>query len=114
MNKNPCCPKCASPQVVKNGKVKEKQRYMCKNCLYQFTRLTPRGRSPKDKAVAVILYSLGLSMNATAKFLGVSATSVLNWIRDFAIAHYEKPAPGEAIVIEIDEMWHFLKTELSG
>jgi hypothetical protein len=41
---------------------------------------------------------------------GVRASSVLKWIRRYAIDHYEKPAStGKAIVIEVDEMWHFLK-----
>lgn len=22
--------------------------------------------------------------------------------------HYEKPAPGDAIIVELDEMWHYL------
>ncbi len=109
MNKNPTCPKCKATEVVKNGKILEKQRYKCKHCSYQFTRLTPRGYSPKVKALAVILYSLGLSMNVIAKLFKVSCPAILYWIRDFAIANYEKPAPGDAIIIELDEMWHFLK-----
>jgi IS1 family transposase len=35
---------------------------------------------------------------------------VLNWIRAVANQHYEKPTPtGSLIVIELDEMWHYLK-----
>ena len=113
MNENPPCPKCGHVVVVKNGKVNEKQRFICKNCFFQFTRLTPRGRPLKDKAQAVILYTLGLSMNAIAKLIGVSATTILNWVKNFAIANYEKPAPGDAIIIEIDEMWHYLKKQIS-
>ena len=108
MNKNPACPKCKSVEVVKNGKVKEKQRVKCKECSFQFTRLTPRGRPASEKALAIILYTLGLSMNAIAKFVGVSTPAVLNWIRDFAKNNYEKPTPGNAIIIELDEMCHYL------
>ena len=109
MNKNPTCPRCDTHEVVKNGKVAEKQRFKCKKCSFQFTRLSPRGRPAKEKAMAVILYTLGLSMNAIAKLFNVSTPAVLAWIRKFAIASYEKPAPGDAIVVELDEMWHFLK-----
>ena len=109
MSKNPACPKCRCDDVVKNGKVKEKQRFICKNCRYQFTRLTPRGRSPKEKAMAVILYTLGLSFNVIGKFIGVSTTTIYYWVKNFAISKYEKPAPGDAIIVEIDEMWHYLK-----
>lgn len=108
MNKNPACPKCQSAEVVKNGKVQEKQRYKCKHCNFQFTRLTPRGRPIKEKAMAVVLYTLGLSMNAIARLFKVSTPSILNWVRDFAVANYEKPHPKDAILIELDEMWHFI------
>jgi uncharacterized protein YjcR len=49
-------------------------------------------------------------MNALAKMFGVWTSTILSWIRRYAADHAEKPAPnGKAIVLEIDEMWHFLK-----
>lgn len=108
MNEKPPCPKCQSIEVVKNGKVKGKQRYKCKSCSLQFTRLTPRGRPAQEKAMAVTLYTLGLSIRAIARLIGVSPTAVLKWIKTFAKTHYEKPAPGDAIIVELDEMWHYL------
>ena len=108
MNEKPPCPKCQSIEVVKNGKVQGKQRYKCKSCSLQFTRLTPRGRPAQEKAMAVTLYTLGLSIRAIARLIGVSPTAVLKWIKTFAKTHYEKPAPGDAIIVELDEMWHYL------
>ena len=108
MNEKPPCPKCQSIEVVKNGKVQGKQRYKCKSCSLQFTRLTPRGRPAQEKAMAVTLYTLGLSIRAIARLIGVSQTAVLKWIKTFAKKHYEKPAPGDAIIVELDEMWHYL------
>ena len=108
MNEKPPCPKCQSIEVVKNGKAQEKQRYKCKSCSLQFTRLTPRGRPAQEKAMAVTLYTLGLSIRAIARLIGVSPTAVLKWIKTFAKTHYEKPAPGDAIIVELDEMWHYL------
>ena len=84
MNKNPNCPKCAAFEVVKNGKARGKQRFKCKKCNMQFTRLTPRGNSLEVKVRAVDLYNHGLSMRAVARLLGVSATSVLDWIKMIA------------------------------
>jgi transposase-like protein len=56
------------------------------------------------------LYVSGLSMNRTAKLLGVSTPSVQAWIEQFAQAYGQKPEPeGRALVIELDEMWHYLK-----
>lgn len=108
MNEKPPCPKCQSIEVVKNGKAQGKQRYKCKSCSLQFTRLTPRGRPAQEKAMAVTLYTLGLSIRAIARLIGVSPTAVLKWIKTFAKTHYEKPAPGDAIIVELDEMWHYL------
>ena len=111
MNEKPPCPKCQSMEVVKNGKVQGKQRYKCKSCSLQFTRLTPRGRPAQEKAMAVTLYTLGLSIRAIAGLIGVSPTAVLKWIKTFAKTHYEKPAPGDAIIVELDEMWHYLRSK---
>ena len=108
MNEKPPCPKCQSIEVVKNGKVQGTQRYKCKSCSLQFTRLTPRGRPAQEKAMAETLYTLGLSIRAIARLIGVSPTAVLKWIKTFAKTHYEKPAPGDAIIVELDEMWHYL------
>src|SRR5687768_16907741 len=36
--------------VVKAGKVEDKQRWRCRACGYQFTRITPRGRPLWPKA----------------------------------------------------------------
>lgn len=108
MKTNPSCPKCHSSAVIKNGKLQDKQRYKCKDCSYQFSRLTPRGHSPVEKSVAITLYTLGLSMRIIGKIIGVSTTSILYWIRDFARKNYQKPEPQDAILIELDEVWHYL------
>jgi transposase len=58
----------------------------------------------------VLLYLSGLSMSRTAKLLGVSTPSVQAWIERFAEVYAQKPEPeGRAVVVELDEMWHFLK-----
>ena len=111
MNEKPACPRCQSEQVIKSGKVKGIQRFRCKSCSYQFTRLTPRGRPAKEKAMAVSLYTLGLSMRAIGQLLHVSTTAVMKWIKTFAKENYEKPAPDDAILVELDEMWHYLKSK---
>ena len=108
MNENPDCPRCKASAVIKSGKIQGKQRYKCKECGMQFTRLTPRGRPATEKATAIMLYALGLSMNAIAQFLQVSTPAILYWIRDFTQKKCEKPEPSSAIVVELDEMWHFL------
>ncbi len=59
---------------------------------------------------AVLLYVSGLSMNRTAKLLGVSTPTIQAWLEQFAQAYAQKPEPeGRAVVIERDEMGHSLK-----
>jgi transposase len=49
-------------------------------------------------------------MNAISKRLGVSAQSVMRWIKDHVRRHCPKPEPaGRATVVEIDEVWHFVQ-----
>jgi hypothetical protein len=30
-------------------------------------------------------------------------------VREFAEANYEKPTPESAVVVELDELWHFIQ-----
>lgn len=104
------CKRCGSGEQVKNGLMRGKQRYRCRACGLNFTDTPPRGMPLAVKATAVLLYVSGLSMNRTAKLLGVSTPSVQAWIEQFAQAYAQKPEPeGRAVVVELDEMWHYLK-----
>ena len=104
------CKRCGSGEHVRNGLMRGKQRYRCRACGLNFTDTPPRGMPLRVKVTAVLLYLSGLSMNRTAKLLGVSTPSVTAWIEQFAEAYAQKPEPeGRAVVIELDEMWHSLK-----
>jgi insertion element IS1 protein InsB len=104
------CPQCQSDRLVNNGSVAGKPKKLCTRCGFQFTRTTPRGKPLTTKINAVLFYLSGLSMHRIAFLLRVSAQSVLNWIRTFAKAHEEKPEPaGKTIVLQLEEMWHYLK-----
>jgi IS1 family transposase/transposase-like protein len=104
------CPKCESDCVINNGAAAGKPKKQCKQCGYQFTRTAPRGKPFTTKINALLLYLSGVSMNRIAFLLWVSAQAVLNWIRAFATEHDEKPDPtGKTIVLELDEMGHYLK-----
>src|SRR4051812_51923 len=103
------CERCGSGEHVRNGLTRGKQRYRCKACGPNFTDTPPRGMPLRIKVEAVLLYLSGLSMNRTAKLLGVSTPSVQAWIERFAEVYAQKPEPeGRAVVVELDEMWHFL------
>src|SRR3954447_18658468 len=104
------CKRCGSEEHVKKGLMRNKQRYLCKSCGLNFTDTPPRGKPLALKAAAVLLYVSGLSMNRTAKLLGVSTPTIQAWLEQFAQAYAQKPEPeGRAVVIELDEMGHDLK-----
>ena len=104
------CKRCGSEEHVRNGLMKGLQRHRCKACGLNFTDTPARGMPLRVKVTAVLLYLSGLSMNRTAKLLGVSTPSVMAWIEQFAEVFAQKPEPeGRAVVVELDEMWHFLK-----
>jgi transposase len=104
------CKGCGGEEHIKNGFMRGKQRYRCKACGLNFTDTPPRGLPLALKATAVLLYVSGLSMNRTAKLLGVSTPTIQAWIEQFAKVYAQKPAPeGRALVIELDEMWHYVK-----
>ena len=104
------CKRCGSEEYIRNGLMRGQQRYRCKACGLNFTDTPPRGMPLQLKVTAVLLYVSGLSMHRTAKLLGVSTPSVMTWIEQFAEVYAQKPAPeGRAVVVELDEMWHYLK-----
>ena len=106
------CKRCKSEEYVKAGFVKTEQRYKCKKCGCQFVPTRNKGKSKEEKLMAVWLYSHRLSFRAIAKLLKVSARSVFVWVKQFAEDNYSKPIPqNESVIIELDEMWHFLHSK---
>jgi hypothetical protein len=54
---------------------------------------------------------LGLSFTAIAYVLFVHPSTIMRWIRKYAQDNCVKPVPQGEIVIELDEMWHFLHSK---
>jgi insertion element IS1 protein InsB len=109
MPAKPYCPRCRSVVVVKSGHHHGKQRWLCKHCRYQFTSVNPPVEAnDQTKRVAVTLYGHGLSFRCVAQLLATSAHSVIRWVTDYIDTCCSKPAPEGAVVIEVDEMWHYL------
>ena len=104
------CKKCGSVNVVRAGKIKENQRYKCKDCGCQFQPNRKKGKPESAKRLAVLLYLSGLSMRTISKIVKTDLHAVYRWIRKFAEINYEKPEPkSDAVVVELDEMWHYIK-----
>jgi transposase-like protein len=103
------CKKCGGEKHVKAGFIEGEQRYLCGNCGCKFVPTRQRGKSEKDKLLAIWLYMHGLSYRAIAKLLRVTHKSIYDWVKALADTNYIKPEPqGNAVVVGLDKMWHFL------
>ena len=75
-----CCKRCGAADHMKNGIVRDVQRYLYRSCGCNFTMTPPRGKPPATKALALLLYTMGnVSFGSIARILGVSDVAVLNW-----------------------------------
>ena len=82
----PVCPRCQGEKVVKSGIVKERQRYKCKKCGYNFT-VNKIGKEIDSYYVikALQLHIEGVSYREIERILGVSHVSVMNWVKKYRI-----------------------------
>ena len=102
-----CCPKCKSTNFRKDGIVKSKQRFLCKDCQYRFT-VEEIGKSEKTKRDALMLYLEGLGFRSIGRFLEVSHVAVFNWIKEMGETVEDLRSSKEIEVVEIDEMHTFI------
>ena len=85
------CKRCGSEAHLKNGLMRGKQRYRCQACGLNFTDPPRPGKPLAMQVTAVLLHLSGLSMNRTAKLLGVSTPTIQAWLEQFAKAYAPKP-----------------------
>jgi transposase len=102
------CPKCNSGKHVKDGIVKGKQRYFCKECKYRYT-VKHLGKPIELKKAALYLYLEGLGFRSIERFLKVSNVSVMNWIKGFGkeIESLRK-IDGTIEIVEMDELHTYI------
>ncbi len=69
-------------------------------------RATPRRES--TRRLSLLPWAL---YERHRKMLRASPSTILEWIRKFGGEHAKPPEPDktEAVVIELDEMWHYVK-----
>lgn len=81
------CKKCKSENIVKNGKVRGKQRYLCKDCGYNFVEGDARTseKIKAKKAMCVLQYGQGrASFNMLAKIYDTWPSLVYRWVKEAA------------------------------
>jgi hypothetical protein len=73
-------------ETVRNGIIKERQRFRCKKCDYNFTvDKIGKGISSYYVIKALQLYIEGVSFREIERLLGVSHVSVMNWVKKYQI-----------------------------
>jgi len=119
-NHKKTCHHCNSNSFKKNGNTKGVQRYLCKSCKRTFSSNGERyNKSVKEQAVKMYLNNVGI--RKIALLLGVSAPSVLQWIRkagrDVA---FKLSTASNTIkdnipdIIEMDEIFTYVKKNSKG
>ena len=106
------CPRCKSEERKKDGIVREKQRYKCKECNYRYTveKREAKESTQEIRKLALKLYLEGLGFRSIGRIIGFSHVSVYYWIRDFGkkIIELEEKKEEHISVIEIDEMHTYI------
>jgi transposase-like protein len=106
------CKNCQSEKVVKNGFVRNKQRYKCKECKYNFVPGDERTfpTMPVMKALCVLVYALAKgSYGMIGKLLDRDRSLIYRWLREAGMNMAEPKINGDITEIEFDEMWHFIQ-----
>ena len=105
------CKNCNGGKISKNGIVRGKQRYKCKECGYNFVVGDERtnDRVIALKALVVLFYALAKgSYNMLGTIFGRNRSLIYRWIKEAGMSLGEPPIDGEIKEIEFDEMWHFI------
>ena len=78
------CPKCKSHRSVKHGKVKGRQRYLCKKCGYAFS-VNKIGKGIEKLFIVrtLQLYLEGMGFRAIERFLGISNVTAMLWVNKY-------------------------------
>ena len=80
------CPKCKGENIVKSGVIKERQRYLCKKCNYNYT-VNKLGKKIHSyyTVKALQLYLEGLSFREIERIMGISHVTVSNWVKEYKV-----------------------------
>jgi transposase len=111
------CPKCQQSNIRKAGRVKEKQRYKCRDCNYYYSVLSKSGSGNKtQKRQALELYLEGLGFRSIGRFLNFSHVTIHNWIKQYGENLHLVQNSHEICLTEIDEMHSYIgsKKTLAG
>lgn len=106
------CPICQSEQNVKNGIVRNTQRYKCKQCGNNYTiDYSQYAEKEKKRRFGLAMYLEGLGFHSIGRLLNVSHVTVINWVKKYGVEltqiRNEKPVK----IMELDEIHTYVKSK---
>ena len=115
------CKHCGSDNYVKNGIVRDKQRYLCNQCLKTFREGDKRERYTNAKRMRVIQWYLeGAGIMSIERMEGVPNPLIIKWIRKYAkiirdtLNEANIPESLEDVqIVELDELFSYVKKNLT-
>jgi transposase-like protein len=99
------CPGCGSINYCKDGVIKGRQRYKCKDCGYHYTVVQKSGvKSGETRHLAFEMYLEGLGFRSTGCILKISYGTVFQRVKNWG-KNTELPGRnGNVSIVELDEM----------
>jgi len=106
------CPKCRSSHHVKDGIVRGKQRYKCKNCHYHYTvERKSDVKTPEIRRLALEMYLEGLGFRSIGRVLKISYGTVYRWVKEWS-SHVSFPRRENPMeTIELEKMLAYLQSK---
>lgn len=111
-DERPSCPKCGHDRVLKAGFKNEARRWRCVQCGYQFSKQQLKGKPGSLKAIAIALYSYGLTYEAISRLLNVSKPNVYYWVCEFGDKNFLKPDRARIVEIPLKAMRALLPKDM--
>ena len=106
------CPKCKSSHHVKDGIVRGKQRYKCKECSYRYTVERKLDVKSQDtQRLALEMYLEGLGFRAIGRILKISYGTVYVWVKKWG---GQASFPRRASLAEtetLEQMLHYVASK---
>src|SRR5690625_1359408 len=111
---NVVCPKCNNKlNIVKSGFVNNRQRYLCKDCVYYFS-IQKMGKKIDNYYVikAMQLYLEGLSLREIERILGVSHSTISFWVKKYNLKKPDLQVYNPSYkILTFKEMQEFISDE---
>ena len=115
------CKHCGNEKRVRNGYVKDKQRWKCKGCGKTYREGDLREKYTNEQRLRVIKWYLeGVGIMSIERMEGVPNPLIIKWIRKFSkilrshLNEVKIPDDAKKIqIIELDELFSYCKKNLT-